>query len=84
MDRFRESRRASKRKESPMKLEGLSPEKFGKAAYQDMLYTPSRLADNVLYKDVNSMKKYEEAGQKLREMEAAYKLLEDKYNKIVK
>ena len=48
-----------------------------------MLYTPSRLADN-LYKDVNSMKKHKEAGQNLREIETAYKLLEDKYNKIAK
>lgn len=59
MEKFRESRRASKRKESPMKVEGLSPEKFGRAAFIDMQYTPSKLAENCLFKDVNSMKKYE-------------------------
>ena len=50
----------------------------------DMQYTPSKLAENCLFKDVNSLKKYEDTSQKLREVEASYKLLEDKYNKIVK
>ena len=42
---------------SPTKLENLSPEKFGKAAYAGLSYTPSKLVDNVLYKEATSFKK---------------------------
>jgi hypothetical protein len=38
------------RDESPTKLENLSPEKFGKGAYAVLTYTPSKLADNVLFR----------------------------------
>ena len=34
MEKFRESRRSSLRKEPSFKLENLSPEKYGKAAFQ--------------------------------------------------
>ena len=36
---------------SPIRLKNLSPEKYGKAAYDDnRTYTPSKLADNILYR----------------------------------
>ena len=35
---------------SPTKLHNLSPEKFGKAAWADLSYTPAKLADNVIYR----------------------------------
>lgn len=35
---------------SPAKLTNLSPEKYGKAAWADLTYTPSKLADNVIYR----------------------------------
>jgi hypothetical protein len=35
---------------SPTKLQNLSPDKFGKSAYAGLTYTPSKLADNVLFK----------------------------------
>lgn len=57
MDKYRQSRKNSKAKDEIIKLEGLSPEKYGKAAYQDMHYTPNKLADNCLYKDIKVMKK---------------------------
>ncbi len=47
------------RDQSPTKLENLSPEKFGKGAYASLTYTPSKLADNVLYKEVTTFKKIE-------------------------
>ena len=43
--------------EEPSKLEGLSPEKYGKAAFSTLTYTPSKLADNVLYKEYSNQKK---------------------------
>ena len=39
-----------KKDKSPNKLQNLSPEKYGKAAWADLTYTPSKLADNVLYR----------------------------------
>ena len=36
--------------EETTKLENLSPEKFGRSAYAKMSYTPSKLANTVLYK----------------------------------
>lgn len=35
---------------SSVKLEGLSPDRFGKGAYAGLSYTPSKLAGNVLFK----------------------------------
>ena len=50
--------RMSQMNESPSKLEGLSPEKYGKAAYADMAFTPSKLAENILYREVVTLKKH--------------------------
>jgi len=35
---------------SPARLNNLSPEKYGKAAWAELTYTPSKLADNVIYR----------------------------------
>ncbi len=35
----------------------ISPEKYGKSAYCNLQYTPSKLADNVLFKEVTNLKK---------------------------
>jgi hypothetical protein len=51
---------------SPAKLTNLSPEKYGKAAWADLTYTPSKLADNVIYREVVTLKKTEEGTSKLR------------------
>lgn len=53
--------------EEETRLENLSPEKFGRSAYAKLSYTPSKLANNVLYKEVTQMKKTEENGSKMRE-----------------
>ena len=42
------SRRVANQNESPVKLSNLSPDKFGKGAFCDLAYTPSKLADNIL------------------------------------
>ena len=43
-----------------------------------MSYTPSKLATNVLFKDVHNMKKTEENGSKLRESESMNQVFRDK------
>lgn len=55
MERLLDSRLS--RDQSPTKLDNLSPEKFGKGAYASLTYTPSKLADNVLYKEASNFKK---------------------------
>lgn len=45
------------REQSPSKLDNLSPEKYGKGAYANLTYTPSKLADNILFKEVTTLKK---------------------------
>jgi hypothetical protein len=42
---------------SPAKLQNLSPEKYGKAAWADLTYTPSKLADNVMFREAATLKK---------------------------
>lgn len=44
---------------SPAKLTNLSPEKYGKAAWADLTYTPSKLAENVIYREAATLKKTE-------------------------
>lgn len=67
MNNLLESRRSALGHESPIKLENLSPEKYGKGAFVDITYTPSKLVDNVLYRDVTTLKKMEEGNGKRRE-----------------
>lgn len=53
------SRRTNNYNESPVKLSNISPNKYGKGAYCDLTYTPSKLADNILYREVTTLKKVE-------------------------
>jgi hypothetical protein len=55
MESFIASR--NNRDETPNRLENLSPEKYGKAAFASLTYTPSKLADNVLFKEITTQKK---------------------------
>jgi hypothetical protein len=70
------------RDQSPTKLENLSPDKFGKSAYANLTFTPSKLADNILYKEANTMKKIEEESSKVRESAAYNSLLKDRLGQI--
>lgn len=54
---FMSSGKKKPHEEHVFTLENLSPEKYGKAAFANLTYTPSKLADNVLYKDVSNQKK---------------------------
>lgn len=56
--------------ETAHKLEGLSPDRFGRSAYASLSYTPSKLAGNVLFKEASSMRRVEESSSKAREWEA--------------
>ena len=38
------------KKQKSEKLGNISPEKYGKGAYSELTYTPSKLADNVLFR----------------------------------
>ena len=66
----------------PEKLTGLSPEKYGKAAYIDLSFTPSQLNENVLYRDAMKMKTMEDPNQRVRELEAECVQLSDKVSKL--
>ena len=41
----------------PTKLHNLSPDKYGKAAWADLTYTPCKLADNVMYREAVTLRK---------------------------
>ena len=64
MDHLLDSRMS--REESPSRLENLSPLKYGKAAFASLTFTPSKLVDNVLYKEATTFKKVEEESSKVR------------------
>jgi hypothetical protein len=68
---------------SPSKLENLSPNKFGKAAFASLTFTPSKLVDNVLYKEVTTLKKIEEESSKVRESETLNSVLKDRLSQII-
>ena len=55
----------------------LEPEKYGKGAYCDLSYTPSKLADHILFKDAHFLKKLEEEVSKTRDLEGKNKILGD-------
>lgn len=52
--------------EEVTRLDNLSPDKFGRGAFARLSYTPSKLANNVLYKEALQLKKTEENGSKVR------------------
>ncbi len=76
------SRRQANPHESPVKLDHLSPDKYGKGAFCDLTYTPSKLADNFLFRDVTTLKKIEEGNGKLRETEALKSLFQDRLEQL--
>ena len=51
---------------SPVKLKGLSPEKYGSVAFKNLSYTPSKLQDNFIYKEVTVTKKIESEKNRIR------------------
>ena len=51
---------------SPAHLKNLSPDKYGKAAFAELSYTPAKLVENVMYREVATLKKNEEGTNKLR------------------
>ena len=62
---------------SPTKLSGLSPEKYGSTAYKTLSYTPQKLQDNFIYREVTITKLVETEKNKARELESLNSLLED-------
>ena len=44
---------------SPSKLYNLSPDKYGKAAWADLTYTPAKLAENPIFREATTQKKHE-------------------------
>lgn len=64
--------------EISLKFEG-SPQKFGKAAYCDLVYTQSKLYDHVLYKDLNRFKDVWNYKSDSFTLQALNQYLEDKH-----
>ncbi len=48
-----------------------------------MTYTPSKLVDNVLFKEVTTLKKIEEESSKVRESDAFNSILKDRLSQII-
>lgn len=55
---------------TPVPLKNLSPEKFGRSAFRELSYTPEKLVETILYKDVASNKKLELEKKRIRELES--------------
>jgi hypothetical protein len=45
------------KEEAAEKIESLSPEKYGKGAFLDLTFTPSKLSEHVLYREATNLKK---------------------------
>lgn len=45
------------KEENAERLLNLSPEKYGKGAYVELTFTPSKLADNVLFREASNLKR---------------------------
>lgn len=58
-------------------MERLSPQKYGKGAFLDLTFTPSKLSEHVLYRQATNLKKIQEESCKGRELEVANKILQD-------
>lgn len=52
--------------DTPQVIESLPADKYGKAAFVELTYTPKKLKDNLLYIEAVTMKKEEEKNNKLR------------------
>ena len=55
----------------------ISPEKYGKAAFEGLTFTPSKLSENVLYREASSLKRVEEQAGRSREFETQNEILSE-------
>lgn len=55
---------------SPTRLKNLSPEKYGRTAFRELSYTPEKLTENFLYKEITVTKKIEVEKKRIRELES--------------
>lgn len=53
---------------SPVRISGLSPEKYGSTAFKNLSYTPEKLQDNFIYREVTVTKKIESEKNRIREL----------------
>lgn len=67
---------------TPTKLENLSPEKYGKAAWAELTYTPSKLADNIIFREATTLRKTEEGSSKVRELEAMNGFIKERMSQL--
>lgn len=51
-----------------LKLESLSPEKYGSIAFKDLSFSPEKLTENFLFKEATIQKKLETEKKKVREL----------------
>lgn len=83
--RFEHGLSPSRRLEgSPVRLSNLSPEKYGSTAYKNLTYTPEKLQDNHIYREVTITKKIETEKNRIRELESLNSLLEEKIRHLVR
>lgn len=66
---------------SPSRLT-LSPDKYGKAAWAELTYTPAKLADNPLFREATTLRKAEEGGARLREFEAMNDFMKERLAQV--
>lgn len=76
-DRF-EASPGSRFDGSPVRISGLSPEKYGSTAFKNLSYTPEKLQDNFIFREVTVTKKIETEKNRIRELESLNSLLEEK------
>jgi hypothetical protein len=65
------------KEETVEQIESISPEKYGKGAFLDLTFTPSKLSEHVLYREATHLKKIEEESCKGREFEVTNRVLAD-------
>ena len=75
MDRLLSSRRKSK--DAPEVVPPLSPEKYGKGAYCELNYTPSKLSEHVLWRESSKMRQVEDESSRCRELQSQVITLQD-------
>lgn len=67
---------------SPTRLYNLSPEKYGKTAFRELSYTPEKLNENFLYKEVTVTKKIEVEKKRIRELESLTAVQQEKIKQL--
>ena len=56
----------------------ISPERHGSTTFKNLSYTPEKLENSYMYKEVTITKKIETEKNRIRELESLNALLEDK------